>query len=73
MVYKYLQEINNNYDIFSITASVILFEICVIYRFSQYYNIGIVLNYVASDPFYKLHSLTKYLWLHTRAGLPISM
>jgi len=61
MVYKYLQEINNNYVIFNITASVIMFEICVIYKFAQYYDFGIVLNYVVSGPFFKLHSLTKYL------------
>jgi hypothetical protein len=61
MVYKYLQEINNNYDIFNIIASVIMFEICVICKFALYNNIGIVLHYVASVTFSKLHSLTKYL------------
>jgi len=38
-----------------------MFEICVVYKFAQYYNLGIVLNYVASVLFSKLHSLTKYL------------
>jgi uncharacterized membrane protein (DUF485 family) len=41
-IYKYLQEIDNNYDKFSINASIIMFAMYVIYKFAQYYCVKLL-------------------------------